>query len=99
MNKVKHLLELPNACTHLALWKADLAEESSYDDAFQGCEGVFHVASPMELLFQDQVMVHRHPLLSVLFLISFSLCLANSYENLAETSYAWYAFFDLHKKN
>ncbi|KAK1397192.1 Dihydroflavonol 4-reductase [Heracleum sosnowskyi] len=52
--KVKHLLELANASTHLTLWKADLDEESSYDDAFQGCEGVFHVAAPMELLFQDQ---------------------------------------------
>ncbi|KAL8147623.1 hypothetical protein AgCh_005084 [Apium graveolens] len=52
--KVKHLSELPNANTHLTLWKADLAEESSYDDAFHGCEGVFHMASPMELLVHDQ---------------------------------------------
>lgn len=51
--KVKNLLELPNANTHLSLWKADLAEEGSYDDAIQGCEGVFHVATPMELLYQD----------------------------------------------
>ncbi|KAK1399262.1 Dihydroflavonol 4-reductase [Heracleum sosnowskyi] len=51
--KVENLLELPNANTNLSLWKADLAEESSYDEAVQGCEGVFHVATPMELLYQD----------------------------------------------
>lgn len=48
--KVKHLLGLANASTNLSLWKADLTEEDSYDDAIQGCEGVFHVATPMELL-------------------------------------------------
>ncbi|KAL8148576.1 dihydroflavonol 4-reductase-like isoform X2 [Apium graveolens] len=52
--KVKHLLELPNASTHMSLLKADLAEESSYDDAIQGCEGVFHVATPMEIIYQGQ---------------------------------------------
>ncbi|KAL1820803.1 hypothetical protein ACET3Z_015672 [Daucus carota] len=54
--KVKHLLELENASTNLSLWKADLNEEGSYDDAIQGCEGVFHVATPMELvLLKDNV--------------------------------------------
>ncbi|KAK1401144.1 Dihydroflavonol 4-reductase [Heracleum sosnowskyi] len=48
--KVNHLLGLPNASTNLSLWKADLTEEGSFDDAIQGCEGVFHVATPMELL-------------------------------------------------
>ena len=52
--KVKNLLELPNASAHLSLWKADLTEESSYDDAVQGCHGVFHVATPMELLYHDE---------------------------------------------
>uniref|UniRef100_A0A164YC42 Dihydroflavonol 4-reductase n=1 Tax=Daucus carota subsp. sativus TaxID=79200 RepID=A0A164YC42_DAUCS len=52
--KVKTLLELPKASTHLSLWKADLAEENSYDEAIQGCEGVFHVATPMELVHQGQ---------------------------------------------
>ena len=45
MEKVKHLLELPKASTHLSLWRADLKEEGSFDDAIQGCIGVFHVAS------------------------------------------------------
>ncbi|XP_017254388.1 dihydroflavonol 4-reductase isoform X2 [Daucus carota subsp. sativus] len=52
--KVKHLLELANASTHLSLWKAELAEEGGYDDAIQGCQGVFHVAAPVELINQSQ---------------------------------------------
>ncbi|KAA8537596.1 hypothetical protein F0562_027204 [Nyssa sinensis] len=50
MRKVKHLLDLPNASTHLSLWKGDLIEEGSFDDAILGCIGVFHVATPMEFL-------------------------------------------------
>nr|USU43665.1 bifunctional dihydroflavonol/flavanone 4-reductase [Ailanthus altissimus] len=51
--KVKHLLDLPKAKTHLTLWKADLAEEGSYDEAIQGCSGVFHVATPMDFESKD----------------------------------------------
>ncbi|KAA8537594.1 hypothetical protein F0562_027202 [Nyssa sinensis] len=50
MRKVKHLLDLPNASTHLRLWKGDLIEEGSFDDAILGCIGVFHVATPMEFV-------------------------------------------------
>ncbi|TQD88777.1 hypothetical protein C1H46_025666 [Malus baccata] len=46
--KVKHLLDLPKAETRLTLWKADLAGEGSFDEAIQGCTGVFHVATPMD---------------------------------------------------
>lgn len=53
MKKVKHLLELPKAKTHLTLWKADLAEEGSFDEAIQGCTGVFHVATPMDFHSKD----------------------------------------------
>ncbi|KAL5778037.1 hypothetical protein ACOSP7_010963 [Xanthoceras sorbifolium] len=51
--KVKHLLELPKAKTHLTLWKADLADEGSFDEAIQGCTGVFHVATPMDFESKD----------------------------------------------
>ncbi|XVE69848.1 hypothetical protein DITRI_Ditri10aG0024600 [Diplodiscus trichospermus] len=51
--KVKHLLELPKADTHLTLWKADLSEEGSFDEAIQGCSGVFHVATPMDFESKD----------------------------------------------
>ena len=55
MKKVKHLLDLPKASTHLSLFRADLVEEGSFDDAIQGCSGVFHVATPMTYsLDQDQ---------------------------------------------
>ncbi|XP_057988512.1 retrovirus-related Pol polyprotein from transposon RE2 isoform X1 [Hevea brasiliensis] len=48
MNKVKHLLDLPKASTHLSLWRGELVEEGSFDDVIQGCTGVFHVATPMD---------------------------------------------------
>nr|CAA70345.1 dihydroflavonol reductase [Forsythia x intermedia] len=51
--KVKHLLELPRADTNLTLWKADMTVEGSFDEAIQGCEGVFHVATPMDFESKD----------------------------------------------
>ncbi|XP_073293401.1 dihydroflavonol 4-reductase [Primulina huaijiensis] len=48
MKKVKHLVELPGADTNLTLWKADMMVSGSYDEAVQGCEGVFHMATPMD---------------------------------------------------
>jgi bifunctional dihydroflavonol 4-reductase/flavanone 4-reductase len=58
MKKVKHLLELPKANTHLTLWKADLAEEGSFDDAINGCSGVFHVATPMDFESKDPEVIY-----------------------------------------
>ncbi|CAN0905925.1 Bifunctional dihydroflavonol 4-reductase/flavanone 4-reductase [Linum grandiflorum] len=51
--KVKHLVELPNAKTHLTLWKADLVVPGSFDEAIHGCSGVFHVATPMDFESSD----------------------------------------------
>ncbi|CAA7041671.1 unnamed protein product [Microthlaspi erraticum] len=53
LKKVQHLLDLPNAKTQLTLWKADLSDEGSYDDAINGCDGVFHVATPMDFESKD----------------------------------------------
>nr|ACJ84553.1 unknown [Medicago truncatula] len=53
MKKVKHLLELPGANSKLSLWKADLGEEGSFDEAIKGCTGVFHVATPMDFESKD----------------------------------------------
>ena len=53
IRKVKHLLELPKADTYLTLWKADLSVEGSFDEAVQGCTGVFHVATPMDFESKD----------------------------------------------
>ncbi|XP_059623620.1 dihydroflavonol 4-reductase-like [Cornus florida] len=53
IKKVKHLKELPKADTNLTLWKADLNEEGSFDEAIEGCCGVFHVATPMDFESKD----------------------------------------------
>ncbi|KAM7516232.1 hypothetical protein LguiA_005815 [Lonicera macranthoides] len=53
IKKVKHLLELPKADTNLTLWRADLTEEGSFDEAIEGCHGVFHVATPMDFESKD----------------------------------------------
>jgi hypothetical protein len=47
----KHLLELPGASDRLKLFVADLMEPGCFDNVVEGCDGVFHTASPV--LFQD----------------------------------------------
>ena len=46
-SKNTYLLSLPGAEERLHLFRADLCEEGSFDSAFHGCHGVFHVATPM----------------------------------------------------
>ncbi|KAK9129831.1 hypothetical protein Sjap_010318 [Stephania japonica] len=53
VKKVQHLFDLPKSKTHLTLWKADLADEGSFDKAIEGCTGVFHVATPMDFQSKD----------------------------------------------
>ncbi|CAN4110314.1 unnamed protein product [Withania somnifera] len=48
-NKVAHLLSLDGANERLHLFKAELLEEQSFNPAIDGCEGVFHTASPVFL--------------------------------------------------
>ncbi|CAB4268160.1 unnamed protein product [Prunus armeniaca] len=45
--KTEHLLALEGAKERLHLFKADLLEEGSFDAVVDGCEGVFHTASPV----------------------------------------------------
>ncbi|KAL6499607.1 hypothetical protein OROGR_027517 [Orobanche gracilis] len=45
--KTQHLLALDGAKERLHLFKADLLEEESFDSLVDGCEGVFHTASPV----------------------------------------------------
>ncbi|XP_024187340.1 phenylacetaldehyde reductase [Rosa chinensis] len=45
--KTEHLLSLEGAEERLHLFKADLLEEGSFDLVVDGCEGVFHTASPV----------------------------------------------------
>ncbi|KAG5547521.1 hypothetical protein RHGRI_013271 [Rhododendron griersonianum] len=48
--KLGHLWRLEGAKERLRLARADLMEEGSFDDAIMGCDGVFHSASPAEIL-------------------------------------------------
>ncbi|CAN1316676.1 Phenylacetaldehyde reductase [Linum perenne] len=47
--KTQHLLALDGAKERLNLFKADLLDEGSFDNVVEGCEGVFHTASPFYL--------------------------------------------------
>ncbi|XP_062114865.1 phenylacetaldehyde reductase-like isoform X2 [Humulus lupulus] len=47
--KIEHLVSLDGAKERLHLYKADLLEEGSFDSIVDGCEGVFHTASPVLL--------------------------------------------------
>ncbi len=47
----KHLLELPGASDRLKLFVAELMEPGCFDNVVEGCDGVFHTASPV--LFKD----------------------------------------------
>ncbi|KAI4306724.1 hypothetical protein L6164_029978 [Bauhinia variegata] len=51
--KVEHLLQLDGAKDRLHLFKANLLEEGSFDSVVEGCEGVFHTASPFHHNIKD----------------------------------------------
>ncbi|MQL25170.1 NAD-dependent epimerase/dehydratase family protein, partial [Escherichia coli] len=44
---MSHLLALDGAKERLHLFEADLLDKNSFDPAINGCEGVFHTASPV----------------------------------------------------
>ena len=45
--KTEHLISLDGAKERLQLFKANILEEGSFDSVVDGCEGVFHTASPV----------------------------------------------------
>ncbi|KAI8545873.1 hypothetical protein RHMOL_Rhmol07G0071300 [Rhododendron molle] len=51
--KIEHLLALDGAKERLHLFQADLLEERSFDSVVDGCEGVFHTASPVQFSVTD----------------------------------------------
>ncbi|KAH7521508.1 hypothetical protein FEM48_Zijuj07G0040900 [Ziziphus jujuba var. spinosa] len=51
--KTEHLLSLEGAKERLHLLRADLLEEGAFDALVEGCEGVFHTASPTTLSAND----------------------------------------------
>ncbi|XP_075645804.1 phenylacetaldehyde reductase-like [Castanea sativa] len=55
--KTEHLLSLDGAKERLQLFKADLLKEGSFDSAVDGCQGVFHTASPVILTANDPQII------------------------------------------
>ncbi|KAJ4795341.1 Phenylacetaldehyde reductase [Rhynchospora pubera] len=53
LKRTQHLRELDGASERLHLFKADLLDEGSFDAAIDGCEGVFHAASPVTFIVTD----------------------------------------------
>ena len=53
--KVGLLQSLPNADTRLRLFKADIYNPDEFEQAIQGCEFVFHVATPLQHIEDSQV--------------------------------------------
>lgn len=53
LRKIAHLQNLPHASERLELVKADLLDDGSFDAAVQGCEGVFHMASPVQFVVDN----------------------------------------------
>ncbi|KAI6675875.1 hypothetical protein NL676_036671 [Syzygium grande] len=54
--KTGHLLALDGAKDRLHLYKADLLEEGSFKSVVDGCDGVFHTASPVLLTPKEPKM-------------------------------------------
>ncbi|GMH07644.1 hypothetical protein Nepgr_009484 [Nepenthes gracilis] len=51
--KTEHLLAFEGAKERLFLFEANLLEDGSFDSAVDGCEGVFHTASPCTYYYKD----------------------------------------------
>ncbi|KAH6771413.1 Rossmann-fold superfamily protein [Perilla frutescens var. hirtella] len=55
IEKIGYLLELNGAKERLKIMRADLLEEGSFDTAVEGADGVFHVASPVIVAYEDNI--------------------------------------------
>ncbi|XVE72294.1 hypothetical protein DITRI_Ditri11bG0027800 [Diplodiscus trichospermus] len=51
--KTQHLISLDGAKERLQLFKAELEDEGCFDSRVDGCQGVFHVASPVAFSAAD----------------------------------------------
>ena len=52
--KQAHLFALPGAADRLKVFEADIMNRESLMPAFRGCEGVFHMATPIEIPLQGE---------------------------------------------
>lgn len=48
------------AKTQLSIWKGDLVEEGSFDDAIQGCEGVIAMLLPTWILLLPRILRYNY---------------------------------------
>ncbi|KAJ6356899.1 hypothetical protein OIU78_004901 [Salix suchowensis] len=55
LQKVGFLQEFDGARERLKIFKADLLEEGSFDEAVQGVDGVFHTAAPVLVPYSDRI--------------------------------------------
>lgn len=55
VEKVGYLIELKGAQNRLKLMKADLMVDGSFDQAVDGVDGVFHVASPVVVPYDNNI--------------------------------------------
>ncbi|XVF71877.1 hypothetical protein PTKIN_Ptkin12aG0074900 [Pterospermum kingtungense] len=60
-NDVSFLTSLPGAAQRLKIFSADLNDPDSFDAAIEGCKGVLHVATPVDLEAKEseQVLTKR----------------------------------------
>jgi hypothetical protein len=64
--EAKELMALPGAKERLELTQADLMDYGSLAEVFMGCYGVFHTASPSDLVSNYPVNPQSHHLNSLL---------------------------------
>jgi hypothetical protein len=65
-DEAKELMALPGAKERLELTQADLMDYGSLAEVFMGCYGVFHTASPSDLVSNYPVNPQTHHLNSLL---------------------------------
>ncbi|KAF8016377.1 hypothetical protein BT93_H1780 [Corymbia citriodora subsp. variegata] len=58
--KSLHLLSTWNGGKRLQLFRASLHDDGSYDEAIKGCDGVFHVAAPMQFDVHESTDAYVH---------------------------------------
>lgn len=67
--KTQHLLALDGAKERLHLFQVDLLKDGSFDAVVEGCDGVFHTASPF-FIHTDNPQVSLDHSFTFLFLFS-----------------------------
>jgi hypothetical protein len=70
--KTAHLRAFGGANERLHLFKANLLEEGSFDSGIEGCDGVFHTASPFYHNVTDPQVLLTSLLTAIIFSISTS---------------------------